>query len=234
MGSIASFYRSAVGKKAVMAVTGFLLFGFVFVHMAGNLKLYLGRYAEGPHAGEYMINVYGEFLREAGSPLLPHGGLLWIFRTVLLVAVGLHIWCAWLLTRMSWAARPIDYQRRDSVQMTYASRTVRWGGVIILLFVLYHLAHFTTGWAHPHFLPGKPYENLVAGFSVWWVSAFYILANLALGYHLYHGLWSLFQSLGWTHPKFNAGRRAFALTFAVIVAAGNISFPLAVLAGWVR
>ncbi len=235
MGTITQFYRSTLGKKAVMAVTGFLLFGFVFIHMAGNLKLYLGKYAGGPHQGEYAINVYGEWLREFGAPLLPHGGALWIFRVVLLVAVLLHMHCAWVLTRQSWAARPLDYRRRDVIQATYASRTVRWGGVIILLFVLYHLAHLTLGWTGPEgFEHLKPYQNLVLGFQNPWIAGFYIVANLMLGLHLYHGLWSLFQSLGWYGPALNPWRRRFAAVFAVIVTAGNVSFPLAVLGGLVR
>ena len=223
-----SFYRSDLGKKAVMAVTGVMLFGFVLGHMFGNLKLYLG--AES-------LNHYAEWLREIGAPLLPHGGVLWIARVVLLAAVGLHILSAVLLWRKSRRARPQDYARRNTVQSTYASRTVRWGGVIIALFVLYHLAHFTFGpdWAHPDFVPGDVYHNVVAGFSVWWVSAFYIVANLMLGLHLYHGLWSMFQTLGWyTTGNPHDWRRRFAQVFALVIVAGNISFPLAVLSGLVN
>lgn len=222
-----SFYRSDIGKKAVMAVTGVMLFGFVLGHMFGNLKIYLG--AES-------LNHYAEWLREMGSPLLPHGGLLWIARVVMLAAVGLHVLSAVLLWRKSRRARPQDYAERDTVEATYASRTVRWGGVIIGLFVFYHLAHFTFGpdWAHPDFIVGDVYHNVVAGFQVWWVSAFYILANLALGLHLYHGLWSMFQSLGWYVPgNPHDWRRRFAQVFALVIAAGNISFPLAVLSGLV-
>lgn len=235
MGSIGQFYRSTLGKKAVMAVTGLLLFGFVLVHMAGNLKLYMGKYEEGVHAGEYAINVYGAWLRELGSPALPHGAALWIFRAVLLAAVLLHMHCAWVLTRQSWAARPVDYRRRDVIQATYASRTVRWGGVIIALFVLYHLAHLTLGAVGPDgFEHLKPYENIVLGFQVPWIAGFYVVANVMLGLHLYHGLWSMFQSLGWNGPTLNPWRKRFAVAFAAIVTAGNVSFPLAVLGGLVR
>lgn len=234
MGSIAGFYRSALGKKAVMAVTGFLLFGFVLIHMAGNLKLYLPPYAEGPHAGEHPINVYAVFLREVGSPMLPPGALLWVARLALLAAVALHLHCAWALTRMSWAARPVAYAKRGDVQLSYASRTVRWGGVIVGLFVLFHLAHLTFGWMHPQFEHLKAHENIVAGFAVWWVSAFYIVANLALGFHLRHGLVAMFQSVGWANPSFNRFRERFAMLFAAVVTAGNVSFPLAVLSGFVR
>ncbi|MEZ5333019.1 MAG: succinate dehydrogenase cytochrome b subunit [Thermoanaerobaculia bacterium] len=221
---LSRLYRSALGLKALMAVSGIVLFGFVLVHMAGNLKLYLG-----PEA----INHYGEWLREVGTPFLPPSGLLWVARVVLLASVLVHIVAAWKLTWLNRAARPQDYVGRDVVQATYAARTMRWGGVIILLFVLYHLADLTFGWVNPDFVPGDVYHNMVAGFSVWWVSAFYMLAQVALAFHLYHGLWSLFQSLGWNHPALNPWRRRFAATFAIVVAAGNLSFPLAVLSGLV-
>ncbi|HZF11445.1 MAG TPA: succinate dehydrogenase cytochrome b subunit [Thermoanaerobaculia bacterium] len=218
-------YKSAVGKKAVMAVTGILLFGFVLGHMIGNLKLY-----EGPE----ILNSYARFLRTVGTPAVPPSGLLWIARSVLLVAVLLHIWAAWQLTLMNRQARPADYTRRDVVHTSYASRTMRWGGVIILLFVIYHLLDLTFGAVNPSFQEGDVYHNVVASFSVWWVSAFYVVAQLALGLHLYHGLWSLFQSLGWNHPRFNGWRSGFAHAFAWIITLGNISFPLAVLTGLVR
>lgn len=225
MSWFANFWRSAIGRKAVMAVTGIILFGFVFMHMAGNLKLY---------AGPDAMNSYGEWLRVIGSPGLPHGGALWVARIVLLLAVVLHIWAAWSLTLMNRRARPHDYDKREYAAASYASRTMRWGGILILLFIIYHILHFTTGTAHPSFEPGKPYQNLVAGFSMPLVSIFYIIANIALGFHLYHGLWSMFQSLGWNNPKFNVWRRHFATAFALIITLGNISFPLAVMFGWVR
>ena len=222
MSWFSEIYRSAVGKKAVMAVTGVILFGFVLVHMIGNLKLY-----EGPDK----LNNYAGWLREVGSPAVPTSGLLWIARLVLLAAVVLHIWAAWQVTRMSRGARPQRYSKRRPVRMTYASRTMRWGGVIILLFVIYHLLHFTTGTVHGDFIEGDVYHNVVSGFQNWWVSLFYIVAQVALGFHLYHGLWSLFQSLGWNQPRFNPWRRWFAHAFAWIVTLGNISFPVAVLTG---
>jgi succinate dehydrogenase / fumarate reductase cytochrome b subunit len=225
MSWFSDLYRSAVGKKAVMAVTGILLFGFVLVHMIGNLKLY-----EGPK----LLNAYGVFLRHVGEPAVPAYGLLWIARVVLLAAVLLHIWAAWQLTLMSRAARPRAYAVRLKVHTTYASRTMRWGGVILLLFVVYHLLDFTAGAVNPDFRPGDVYHNVVASFSLWYVSLFYILAQVALGFHLYHGLWSLFQSLGWNQPRLNPWRKSFAHAFAWIITIGNISFPLAVLTGLVR
>lgn len=219
------FWRSAIGQKAVMAVTGIILFGFVLAHMLGNLKLY---------AGPEAMNKYGEWLRVVGTPGLPEGGALWFMRVVLLVAVILHIWSAWALTQRNRRARPHDYKRRDYAAASYASRTMRWGGILVALFIVYHILHFTTGQAHPSFEAGRPYQNLVAGFSITWVALFYIAANLALGLHLYHGLWSMFQSLGWNNPRFNAWRRHFATAFAVIITVGNISFPIAVMTGLVR
>ena len=218
-------YRSAVGKKAVMAATGIILFGFVLGHLLGNLKLYLG-----PEA----LNSYSRFLRTAGEPVVPANVLLWAVRFVLIAAVVLHAWAAWQLSRASRAARPDAYVAGTRIHTTYASRTMRWGGVIILLFVIYHLLHLTWGTVHPAFVPGDVYHNVVTGFQVWWVSLFYIAAQVALGFHLYHGLWSMFQSLGWSHPRFDLWRNGFAHAFAWLITLGNVSFPVAVLSGLVR
>ena len=223
---ILDFYRSSLGKKWVMALTGVILFGFVLVHMLGNLKVYQGAEA---------FNHYAEGLRSFGAPFLGHAQFLWIARIGLLAAVLLHMHAAWATTRKSHSARPRKYEGRRSVQMTYAERTMRWGGVIILLFVIYHLAHFTWGfdWAHPDFRRGDPYYNFVTGFQVWPVSLFYIVAQVFLAFHLYHGLWSMFQSMGIT-PRGRDWRRPFASAFAWIILIGNVSFPLAVLAGLVH
>jgi succinate dehydrogenase / fumarate reductase, cytochrome b subunit len=223
---LANLYRSAVGKKAVMAVTGVILFGFVVAHMAGNLKLFLG---------PEHLNEYAEALRTLFMPFLPREGALWIARVALLVAVIFHIHSAYALTMMNREARPIAYSGRQFVKASYASRTMRWGGVIILLFIIYHLLHLTLGWVQRDtFIHGDVYHNVVSGFQVWWISAFYILANLALGLHLYHGVWAMFSSLGVTHKRFENWRRLFATAFAVLVTAGNLSFPLSVLLGIVR
>lgn len=208
-----------------MAITGVFLFGWIFAHMAGNLKLYLG--------SEH-FNEYAQWLRVMGAPAMPHSTLLWVARIALVLAVWLHIQAATQLTIMNRNARPIDYTGRDYVTASYASRTMRWGGVIILLFVIYHLMHLTFGNVHPDFVENDPYHNVVTGFQVWWASAFYIIANLALGLHLYHGLWSMFNSLGLNHPKFNPWRRNFAVAFALIITLANVSFPIAVLIGVVR
>ena len=220
MSQARGFAGSTIGRKVIMAVTGAILFGFVLAHMLGNLQVYLG-----PEA----MNNYAVFLRQ-----VLHGTGLWIARVVLLVAVVLHIWSAASLTLTSRRARPEGYRKEKWKESTYASRTMRWGGVILLLFVIYHLLHFTTGTLHQSFIEGDVYHNFVAGFRNVWVSAFYIFAMLAIGLHLRHGLWSMCQTLGVSHPRYIRMAHVGAWIFAAIVVIGNISFPLAVLAGIVR
>ena len=203
-----------------MAVSGLALYGFVLGHMAGNLQVYLGARA---------MNDYAEFLRA-----VLHGAGLWIARGGLLVSVALHIWAAASLTLESWAARPVGYRRSERLESSYASRTMVLSGPILLFFILYHLAHFTTGQAHPNFIPGDAYHNFVVGFQSLPVSIFYIVAMLFLGLHLYHGGWSMLQTLGLSHPRWNRLRFSVAALFTVAVVAGNISFPLAVLLGVLR
>jgi succinate dehydrogenase / fumarate reductase cytochrome b subunit len=220
MSQVPGFVGSTIGRKVVMALTGAILFGFVLVHMLGNLQVYLG-----PEA----MNNYGIFLRH-----FLHGTGIWVARAILLAAVVLHIWSATSLTLTSRRARPEGYRREKWKESTYASRTMRWGGVILLLFVIYHLLHFTTGTLHQSFIEGDVYHNFVAGFRNVWVSAFYIFAMLALGLHLRHGLWSMCQTLGVSHPRYIRMAHVGAWIFAAIIVIGNISFPLAVLAGIVR
>jgi len=214
------FVSSSIGRKVVMAVTGAILFGFVFVHMIGNLQVYLG-----PET----MNHYATFLRQ-----FLHGYGLWIARLVLLAAVVLHIGSAASLTLASRRARPVQYEETKWKESTYASRTMRWGGVILLLFVIYHLLHLTTGTVHQSFIEGDVYHNFVAGFRSVPVSLFYIFAMLALGLHLRHGVWSMFQTLGVSHPRYIRMAHLGAWIFAVVIVIGNISFPLAVLAGLVK
>jgi succinate dehydrogenase / fumarate reductase cytochrome b subunit len=217
---VVGFLASSIGKKVVMAVTGLVLFGFVVGHMIGNLQVYLG-----PEA----LNAYAETLRKFGP-------LLWAARLGLLLAVGAHIWAAWSLTRMNQEARPRGYRQRANRASSYASRTMRWSGVTLLLFIVYHLLHFTFGArsVHPQFVPGDVYHNFVTGFQNPLVSAFYILAMLALGLHLYHGAWSMLQTLGLSHPRYDGLRQGLAAALTVAVVAGNLSFPLAVLTGLLR
>lgn len=221
-------YSTAVGKKYVMAITGIALIGFVVVHMIGNLKLY-----QGPSdAGVYPVDTYGEWLRELLYPALPKYGALWLLRVGLIVAVLLHIHAAYGLTVMNRKARPVKYQSaRDYQVASFASRTMRWTGIIVLLFIVWHLLDFTIGTVNPDFVYGEVQRNVVASFDRPAVAIFYVIANLALGIHLFHGVWSLFQSMGWNNPRFNAWRRHVAVAIAAIVTVGNISFPIAVMAG---
>ena len=212
------FVGSTIGRKVVMAVTGLALFGFVLVHMLGNLQMFLKDHGA--------INHYGRFLRE-----MLHGGGIWVVRGVLLVAVIAHIGAAWSLTRTSWKARPMSYKVVTPNASTYASRTMRWSGPILGLFIVYHLLHFTVGTVHPAFVDGDVYRNVIVGFSVWPVSLFYVIAMLALGLHLRHGAWSMLQTLGASHPRWDGVRNAVATACTVIIVLGFISVPLAVLAG---
>jgi succinate dehydrogenase / fumarate reductase cytochrome b subunit len=214
------FFGSSIGRKVVMAVTGAILFGFVLGHLIGNLQVYLG-----PEA----MNAYGAMLRQVF-----HGAGLWIARAVLLASAVLHIWAATSLTLQSRAARPVGYREQKWRESTYASRTMRWSGVIILVFVIYHLLHFTIGSVHPSFIEGDVYHNFVAGFRSVPVSLFYVFAMILLGLHLRHGVWSMFQTLGVSHPRYIRMAHVAAWVFAVLVVVGNISFPLAVLAGIVK
>ena len=228
---VADFYSTAVGKKYVMAITGIIGIGFVIGHMIGNLKMYLGVVSEGDEQ-LYDIDIYGEFLRELLVPILPHGIFLWIMRIVLLGAVVLHIHAAYSLTVLNRKARPVKYQSaRDYQVANFASRTMRWTGIIVALFIIWHLADLTWGWANPDFVKGAVYYNIDTSLSRLPVAILYIVANIALGIHLFHGTWSLFQSIGWSNPRFNNWRRYLATGVATIVVVGNVSFPVAVQAG---
>ena len=215
-------YKNAVIKKAIMAVTGLVLFGWLAGHLMGNLKVFQG--AE-------KFNAYAEYLRTMGTPLLPEAGVLWLVRGLLAASIVFHIWSATSLTLTNRRARSTHYETRRGVQLNYAARTMRWSGYLIAFYVVYHLMHLTWGNAHHDFIADNPYANLVSGFQVLPVALVYIAANLLLGMHLYHGLWSLFQSLGLNHPSYNAWRRHFAVTFAIVMSLGFISIPVAVLIG---
>jgi succinate dehydrogenase / fumarate reductase cytochrome b subunit len=228
---LTDLYGTAVGKKYAMAITGIMLLGFVFAHMVGNLKMYLG---------PSHINEYGEFLRNLLVPILPRTIALWLMRLGLIGAVLLHIHAAASLTVMNRQARSVKYQSpRDYQVANFASRTMRWTGILVGLFVLWHLADLTWGFANNwgarasdgRFVRGDAYGNIVRSFERVPVTVLYIVANIALGIHLFHGVWSLFQSMGWNNPRFNQWRRHLATGFATIIVVGNVSFPIAVLAG---
>ncbi len=220
-------YSTAVGKKYVMAITGIIGIGFVVMHMLGNLKVYLGVVD-----GRYDIDVYGEYLREILVPILPRTWFLWGLRIVLIVALILHLHSAYGLTVINRKARPVKYQSaRDYEIANFASRTMRWTGIIVLLFLFFHLADFTWGWFNPGFERGAVYRNMDASLSRVPVAILYIVANIALGIHLFHGTWSLFQSMGWNNPRFNKWRRHLATGIATAIVVGNVSFPIMTLAG---
>jgi succinate dehydrogenase / fumarate reductase, cytochrome b subunit len=220
---IVELYRSALGKKYVMAITGIVGLGYVLAHMIGNLKLYQS--AES-------FNLYAETLRSLLYPIAPERSILNLLRAVLILALIAHVVAAWQLTMMNRRARPERYRsKRDYVAADFAARTMRWTGVIVLLFLVYHLADLTWGWVNPAPAGSTPYEKVIASFSVPAVAGFYLLANLALGLHIYHGTWSLFQSMGWNNRRFNHWRRTLAIAFTVVVVGGNLSFPIAVLTG---
>ena len=218
------FYRSAVGKKWVMALTGIMLMGFVFLHMVGNLKAFTG--------AEH-LNDYGEWLRNILIPFLPRTVFLWLLRIGLIAAFAFHIHAAASLTLMNRRARaeggyisPRDYQAANA-----ASRSMRLTGVVVGLFIVFHLFDLSWGQANPDFVRGDVYRNLVASLDRPVVALIYIVANLALGIHLFHGSWSLFQSLGLNNPRWNSWRRSFAVAFAAVVTVGNLSIPIAVQTG---
>ena len=218
------FYDATIGKKAVMAVSGAVLFGFLIGHLVGNLQIY---------AGPDKVNHYAKFLQSMPGPL-------WGARIVLLLSLILHVWSAFELWLLKREARPIDYRRKANPSSSYASRTMIWSGPIIGAFVVYHLLHFTFGTMLPGGLARLEngdidvYRNLITGFSQPLVTLFYVIAVSLLGVHLYHGLWSMFQSLGVSHPSYTPRFKQFAAAASILIAAGNISIPLSVLAGFVK
>jgi succinate dehydrogenase / fumarate reductase cytochrome b subunit len=209
-----------------MAASGTLLVLFLFAHAAGNLKIFVG---------ETDFDHYAEWLRELGTPLLPHGWFLWLQRVGLLVAIGLHIWAAAALTIRAKRARPVKYAHRPKVQGSYAARTMRWGGVIIVLFVIWHILDLTLGTVNPAGGDSVPSARVVEGFAPdrWYVTLFYVLAVVAVGFHLRHGIWSAARTMGQQTIKGERRAKAIALTLSVILVAMYLSVPIAVLTGLV-
>lgn len=224
------FYRSAVGKKWVMAITGLGIIVFALAHMIGNLKMFLP-----PVDGTPDIDIYGESLRTLFGPIVPDHVFLWILRTGLIVIFALHVHAAYSLTIMNHRARPDGYEGpRHYIAADYAGRTMRWSGSIFLAYLAFHLADFTWGIqpvAPETWERGAIYANFIATFDRPAVTALYVVASLLLGIHLYHGAWSMFQSLGINHPRFNAWRRGLATTIALVITLGFIAPPLAVAFG---
>ncbi len=227
MSFLTAFYRSTIGKKIIMGVTGLIGVAFVIVHMLGNLQVFVG---------PAKLNGYGALL---------HGPLdefTWLIRIILIVAVVLHVLMAYQLTRISAAARPVGYERKEPQAATWASRTMKWGGVLLLVFIVFHILHFTTQTIDPAGWRGMTdsrgdrdvYGNIVASFRIWWVAAFYIVAMIALGFHLYHGAWSSVRTLGYAKSSPHPLHRPIALAIAVIVWLGFTLVPVGVIAGVIR
>ena len=216
--------RSSVSLKILMAVTGLLLVGFLFAHMAGNLKIFVG--AES-------FDHYAHWLRTIGMPLLPESWYLWIQRAGLTAALIGHIAAATILTRRARRARPVRYAHRPKVQGSYAARTMRWGGVIVLLFVIYHILDLTTGTLNPIGDRAHPYANVVADFAPdrWYVTLFYTLAVVAVGFHLRHGIFSAMRTLGQQTPRGERRARAISLVLSLVLVVGYLSVPFAVTIG---
>lgn len=201
---------------------------FVIAHMIGNLKIFVG-------ANE--IDSYARFLREVGMPALGYGQLLWLVRISLLVCLTLHVTAVVQLTQMNRAARPIGYTMKRNIEASWSARTMRWGGLLLIAFVIFHLLHLTGGVVG--FKPGQfkhlsAYHNVIAAFSIWPVALFYVIAMAALSLHLSHGIWSMLQTLGWNTARNEAKLKLLSRGIAVIVFAGFSSVPVAVMTGWLR
>ena len=217
-GRAARFWSATLGKKAVMALTGVMLVGFVIVHLLGNLQVF---------ASPEKFNNYAHTLKSVPA-------VLWGARIGLLTAVFLHIWSAFALWRLKAEARPIRYQKQKPIASTYAARTMYWSGPILALFIVYHLLQFTVGVGGTRFVENEPYDNLVAGFQVMPIALFYILAMGCLCFHLFHGIWSMFQTLGLQHPKYTPVLRLAAKIIAIALFLGFSSIPMAVLLGRIQ
>src|SRR5215467_1904612 len=215
---VARFYESTIGKKAIMAVTGLILFGFLIVHMLGNLQIFLGR----------------EVMDHYAATLHGNPALLWAVRTILLISVSLHIWASIQLSIIKKDARPVSYVKRANVGSSWASRSMMLSGPIIAAFVVFHLLHLTTGTIHPQFVELHAYENLVTGLVVVPFALVYIIAMILIGFHLSHGVWSMFQSMGLSHPRYTPLIKKFASIFSWVLVAGFISIPVAVVTGLVK
>ena len=223
---VLGFWDSTIGKKFVMAITGIVLFGYVVLHLWGNLKVF---------AGAKILDNWAHFLRIFGDPVFGSSQVLWIIRVFLLTCLVLHIVAAYQLTMRDRASRPVGYSQVKSQESTYASRTMRWGGIFILLFIIYHVLDLTTGTLHPSnygaFHDGAVYSNVVGDFQNWPIALIYVLAVSILGLHLYHGIWSVFQTLGLNNERSIIMWRKVATVVAIVLTIGNIAIPLSVLFG---
>lgn len=229
MGLVCDFYKSTVGKKVAMALSGLILVGFVLGHMAGNLKIFAGI---DPSTGDYKIDDYGRFLRAMGSEMLGHSGVLWIVRIVLLLAVVIHAVSGIQLARLNRRAKPQGYEVRSHRSANAASLTMLYGGLFLIVFITYHILHFTTGTVHfKGFVEGEVYSNVYSAFQSYSIAGFYLVAMSLLALHLYHGTWSMFQTLGVDTPRWNKGIRNLAKVVAVALFLGFSSVPVGIALG---
>jgi succinate dehydrogenase / fumarate reductase cytochrome b subunit len=215
MTRILALWRSAIGKKVAMAGSGLVLVLFLISHMISNVTVFFD---------PVHLDNYARWLRSLGP-------LLWVARIGLIAMAVIHITAAWQLTRMAQAARPTGYQQVERQVATYAARTMRWGGVLLLVFIVFHLLHLTFGTIHPDFREGEVGHNLIVGMQSVPVALFYAISMVALGAHFWHGIWSVFQTLGANHPEWNRTRRAVVVLLTVVVAGGFLAIPLGALFG---
>lgn len=228
MNRIQALYATTIGKKFIAAITGLILFGFLAGHVAGNLKVFTGSTAEGvPH-----IDEYAHFLRIAGEPLVPANFVLWGARVVLLASVVLHVVVVIQLALLSQEARPVNYVKSTKKAATLPALYMMFSGTLILGFIIFHILHFTTGTIQiGEFEHGYVYNNLASSFGHWWVALFYIFVMVVLGFHLNHGIWSLFQTLGLDNPDRNQLLRMLATGLTVAIILGFIAVPLSFMTG---
>jgi succinate dehydrogenase / fumarate reductase cytochrome b subunit len=215
--------RTSIGKKYAMAISGVLMVGFVIAHMIGNLKFFFG---------ETAFDHYAHFLRTMGEPVIPYHYALWGLRGALLAAVSVHIWAAYSTTVQSKRARPVPYAHADTIQANYASRTMRWGGIILLLFIVFHILDLTVG-AVPvrDYTSGRVYDNSVSGFQHPAVTIAYTLAMGALCLHLFHGVWSMLQTFGRGSGKAGPALKKLSATIAFVTCIGFLAMPWAIMFG---
>jgi succinate dehydrogenase cytochrome b subunit len=223
--TVTSFWSSSIGKKAVMAVTGLLMLLFLLAHMLGNLKIFFG---------PADFNGYAHWLRTIGEPVLHDAWYLWLQRVVLVVALVLHVTAAAQLSARDLAARPDRYRHRQRWQAGFATRTMRWGGVLIFLFLVWHILDLSVGVANPDHLAGQPYHDVVADFTHWWINLIYLAAMVVLGLHIDHGFRSAARTLGLVRPHRAVAVRVTGSVLALAVSIGFSIVPVAVMTGWVR
>jgi succinate dehydrogenase / fumarate reductase cytochrome b subunit len=222
--STRTLWQSTIGKKAVMAVTGLIMVAFLLLHMLGNLKIFFG-----PHD----FDAYAGWLRTIGEPVLHGAWYLWIQRVVLAVAIVLHVTAAVQLSKRDLAARPTRYEHSQRPKASFATHTMRWGGMTLAVFIIWHLLDLSAGVTNPDFVKNHPYHNIVADFSHWWINVIYLVALVMLGLHINHGFWSASQTLGINRPARNKAIRATGTTLAVVITLGFAAVPIGVMTGLV-